>query len=77
MGAIAEHVRSLADLERAIDRAKSADRTSVIVIDTDANTWTPGDAWWDVGVPEVSTSETVRAASKDHAAGKKRQRIGV
>jgi 3D-(3,5/4)-trihydroxycyclohexane-1,2-dione acylhydrolase (decyclizing) len=77
MGALAERVTSLADLERAVDRAKAADRTSVVVIETDAFTWTPGDAWWDVGVPEVSTLETVRAATEEHAAAKSRQRAGV
>ena len=77
MGALAEHVRSLGDLESAIERAKRADTTTVIVIDTDAYSWTPGDAWWDVGVPEVSTSEKVRAARADHMAGKKKQRLGV
>jgi 3D-(3,5/4)-trihydroxycyclohexane-1,2-dione acylhydrolase (decyclizing) len=77
MGAIAEHVRSLGDLETALDRAKRADRTTVIVIDTDAYSWTPGDAWWDVGVPEVSSSEKVRAARADHMAAKKKQRLGV
>jgi 3D-(3,5/4)-trihydroxycyclohexane-1,2-dione acylhydrolase (decyclizing) len=77
MGAIAEHVRSLGDLESALDRAKRADRTTVIVIDTDAYSWTPGDAWWDVGVPEVSSSEKVRAARSDHMAAKKKQRLGV
>jgi len=64
MGAIAEHVRSVADLERALQRAKAADRTSVIVIDTDPNDWTPGDAWWDVGVPATSPRESVRKAAK-------------
>jgi 3D-(3,5/4)-trihydroxycyclohexane-1,2-dione acylhydrolase (decyclizing) len=77
MGAIAEHVRSLGDLEAAIDRARKADRTSVITISTDAHTWTPGDAWWDVGVPEVSTSEKVRAARSDHMTQKHKQRAGV
>jgi 3D-(3,5/4)-trihydroxycyclohexane-1,2-dione acylhydrolase (decyclizing) len=77
MGALAERVSSLADLERAIDRAKAADRTCVIVIETDAFTWTPGDAWWDVGVPEVSTLDSVRAAAEEHAAAKIKQRVGV
>jgi len=77
MGAIAEHVRSVADLERALQRAKAADRTSVIVIDTDPNDWTPGDAWWDVGVPATSPRESVRKAAADHAAGKQKQRLGV
>jgi 3D-(3,5/4)-trihydroxycyclohexane-1,2-dione acylhydrolase (decyclizing) len=77
MGALAEHVRSLADLERALQRAKQADRTSVIVIDTDPNDWTPGDAWWDVGVPETSARESVREAAAEHALGKRKQRLGV
>jgi 3D-(3,5/4)-trihydroxycyclohexane-1,2-dione acylhydrolase (decyclizing) len=77
MGAKAEHVRSLGDLEAAIERAKRADTTTVIVIDTDAYSWTPGDAWWDVGVPEVSSSEKVRAARADHMTAKKKQRLGV
>ena len=42
-----------------------------------SGTWTPGDAWWDVGVPEVSKRKEVRAAKADMAAGKARQRIGV
>ncbi len=77
MGAIAEPVSSIAELERAMERAKAADRTSVIVIATDAFTWTPGDAWWDVGVPEVSKRESVAAAARDHAAAKAKQRVGV
>jgi 3D-(3,5/4)-trihydroxycyclohexane-1,2-dione acylhydrolase (decyclizing) len=77
MGAKSEHVRSLGDLEAAVERAKRADTTTVIVIDTDAHSWTPGDAWWDVGVPEVSTSEKVRTARADHMAAKKKQRAGV
>jgi 3D-(3,5/4)-trihydroxycyclohexane-1,2-dione acylhydrolase (decyclizing) len=46
-------------------------------VKTDAYTWTPGDAWWDVGVPEVSTRTAVKKARKDHAEGRKKQRIGV
>jgi 3D-(3,5/4)-trihydroxycyclohexane-1,2-dione acylhydrolase (decyclizing) len=77
MGARSEHVRSLGDFEAAMERAKRADVTTVIVIDTDAYSWTPGDAWWDVGVPEVSASDTVRRARADHMAAKKKQRLGV
>ena len=54
MGALAETVHSIGELEQAFTRAKKADRTTVIVIKVQAHQWTPGDAWWDVGVPEVS-----------------------
>jgi 3D-(3,5/4)-trihydroxycyclohexane-1,2-dione acylhydrolase (decyclizing) len=77
MGALGEKVNSIAELEQAFGRAKAADRTYVISIDTDAYQWTSGDAWWDVGVPEVSPRETVRQARADHDEGKKKQRVGV
>jgi len=77
MGANAEKVKSIGDFEAAFERAKQADKTSVIVIDTDAYAWTPGDAWWEVGVPEVSKRDTVQAAKKDIVESKKKQRAGV
>ena len=77
MGALAKCVTTLAELGSAIEWAKANDRTTVLSIKTDAFAWTPGDAWWDVGVPEVSERDTVLAARRDHEAGRKRQRIGV
>jgi 3D-(3,5/4)-trihydroxycyclohexane-1,2-dione acylhydrolase (decyclizing) len=77
MGAYTRNVESLTDLEDAIRWAKTTDRTTVIVVKTDAYTWTPGDAWWDVGVPEVSTLPTVEKARSDHAEGRRKQRVGV
>jgi 3D-(3,5/4)-trihydroxycyclohexane-1,2-dione acylhydrolase (decyclizing) len=77
MGALAEHVHGVGELEAAFARAKAADRTYVIVIDVQAHQWTPGDAWWDVGVPEVSRREAVREARAAHEQGWQKQRIGV
>ena len=77
LGAIAETVAGIGELEQAFDRAKAADRTYVIVIKTHPAEWTPGDAWWDVGVPEVSERAAVRAARAEHDAGKRQQRVGV
>jgi 3D-(3,5/4)-trihydroxycyclohexane-1,2-dione acylhydrolase (decyclizing) len=77
MGAQAEEVGTLDELEGALTRARGAGRTAVIVLKTDAYTWTGGDAWWDVGVPEVSDREEVRVAKAEHEAERKRQRIGV
>ena len=64
-------------VEQALDRARKADRTYVISIKVHPHEWTPGDAWWDVGVPEVSPRETVRKAAADHKVGKAKQRVGV
>jgi 3D-(3,5/4)-trihydroxycyclohexane-1,2-dione acylhydrolase (decyclizing) len=77
MGARAEEVATLDELAAALDRARAADRTSVIVLRTDPSAWTGGDAWWDVGVPEVSDRAEVRAARAEHDAERKRQRVGV
>lgn len=77
MGAEARKVESLADLESAIEWAKTTDRTTVITIVSDAFAWTPGDAWWDVGVPEVSERAEVREAYRQQVEGRARQRIGV
>lgn len=77
MGAHVEQVDGLDDLEGALARARSADGTAVIVIRTDPETWTGGDAWWDVGVPEVSERNAVRLAKAEHEAERKHQRRGI
>ena len=77
MGALTRRVESLADLGQAVDWAQTTDRTTVITIVSDAFTWTPGDAWWDVGVPQVSSRDEVIEASKAQLDGRKRQRVGV
>lgn len=77
MGALARRVESLADLGQALDWAKTTDRTTVISIVSDAFTWTQGDAWWDVGVPEISERPDVLTAAKAQQEGRRRQRVGV
>jgi 3D-(3,5/4)-trihydroxycyclohexane-1,2-dione acylhydrolase (decyclizing) len=77
MGAYARKVNSLAELEQAMDWAKGNDRTTVISIVSDAYTWTPGDALWDVGVPQVSSRDTVNDSAKYQADVRKKQRVGV
>jgi 3D-(3,5/4)-trihydroxycyclohexane-1,2-dione acylhydrolase (decyclizing) len=77
MGALTRRVESLTDLEDALRWAKTTDRTTVLVVKTDAHRWTPGDAWWDVGVPEVSPRAEVQAARAEQAKGREKQRVGV
>ncbi len=77
MGALTRHVESLAELGEAVEWAKTTDRTTVLTIVSDAFTWTPGDAWWDVGVPQVSDRESVREASREQLEARQRQRVGV
>ena len=77
MGAASRKVESLADLEAALDWAKANDRTTLITITTDAYAWVPGDADWDVGVPEISTRDSVKAARASQIAIRAKQRVGV
>ncbi|MDW6025569.1 3D-(3,5/4)-trihydroxycyclohexane-1,2-dione acylhydrolase (decyclizing) [Mesorhizobium sp. BAC0120] len=77
LGAIAEKVSSIADLEAALKKAKTNDRTTVIVIDTDPLISTEaGGHWWDVAVPEVSPREQVNAARKAYEEAVKLQHVG-
>jgi 3D-(3,5/4)-trihydroxycyclohexane-1,2-dione acylhydrolase (decyclizing) len=63
LGALGEHAATLAELEAALKRARAAERTCVVVIDTDAaRTTEDGGWWWEVAVPEVSARDAVRTA---------------
>lgn len=79
MGAVAETVATPADLGEAFQRAKASDRTHVIVMQVDPyEGWTTqGHAWWEIGTPEVSDSEGVRARHAAVEAGRAGQRAGV
>ena len=76
MGCEAETVNTIAELEAAYGRARAADRTYVIALNTHAYRWTEGGSFWEVGVPEVSASADVRAARAEMDAGKADQRVG-
>ncbi|WP_369070867.1 3D-(3,5/4)-trihydroxycyclohexane-1,2-dione acylhydrolase (decyclizing) [Burkholderia gladioli] len=63
LGALAEHVDDVAALDAALERARAADRSYLICIDTDATrTTAEGGWWWEVAVPEVSSRPAVREA---------------
>lgn len=74
LGARAENVSSIRELEAALTRARSSDRSYVISIDTDPLGRTEaGGAWWDVAVPEVSRRAEVVRAHDEYQAHKARQ----
>jgi 3D-(3,5/4)-trihydroxycyclohexane-1,2-dione acylhydrolase (decyclizing) len=77
LGAIAVKAAGIAELESALELAREAERTTVIVIDTDPRIATEaGGHWWDVGVPEVSTRAEVRQARADYEVQRTLQRLG-
>lgn len=77
MGCNSERVHTIEELESALGRARSSDRTYVIALQTDPYSWTEGGGWWEVGVPEVSDRPSVMAARAALEDGKRRQRTGV
>jgi 3D-(3,5/4)-trihydroxycyclohexane-1,2-dione acylhydrolase (decyclizing) len=77
MGATVLTADSLASFRTALDAARAADRTAVIVTSVRASDWTEGGAFWQVGVPEVSDKAEVRQARASMDAGLARQRKGV
>jgi len=75
MGAVSLKVSSIAELEAALAKRVEAKGPYVIVIDTDPYPSTePGGTWWDVGVPEVSARDEVKAARATYETNKKTQR---
>jgi len=77
MGANAHLAHDLIELETLVTQALTYNGVSVIAIVSDAWTWVPGDADWDVGVPEVSNFESVRAARAAQETIRQRQRPGI
>jgi 3D-(3,5/4)-trihydroxycyclohexane-1,2-dione acylhydrolase (decyclizing) len=75
LGAISEKVANIAELEAGLQRARSANRTYLICIDTDdTRTTEEGGWWWEVAVPEESTSGSVRDARAAYIRGKENQK---
>ncbi|MCX6430138.1 MAG: 3D-(3,5/4)-trihydroxycyclohexane-1,2-dione acylhydrolase (decyclizing) [Actinobacteria bacterium] len=75
MGAETYKVTSVEELASTISKTKESVRTVVIVIESAPTTWTEGGAFWEVGIPQVSTKSGVKDARKAINEGKKNQRI--
>ena len=74
LGAIAENVKTIADLEAALGRARAAERTCVVCIETDpARTTIEGGCWWEVAVPEVSERADVQRARSQYELDRMKQ----
>jgi 3D-(3,5/4)-trihydroxycyclohexane-1,2-dione acylhydrolase (decyclizing) len=75
LGALSEKVANIAELEAALQRARAANRTYLICIETDdTRTTEEGGWWWEVAVPEESPSESVRQARTVYLRGKENQK---
>jgi 3D-(3,5/4)-trihydroxycyclohexane-1,2-dione acylhydrolase (decyclizing) len=75
LGAHALKANTLDELKKALEEAKTLDRTTVIVVETDPSIGVPGyESWWDVAVAEVSEMESVRKARASYEEARKRER---
>ncbi|HLW80382.1 MAG TPA: thiamine pyrophosphate-dependent enzyme, partial [Terriglobia bacterium] len=75
LGARAVRARTREELAEALFAARQADRTSVVVVETDIAARLPGyESWWDVPIAEVSDLEPVRAARQAYEEARKKER---
>jgi 3D-(3,5/4)-trihydroxycyclohexane-1,2-dione acylhydrolase (decyclizing) len=77
MGCESRKVATIDELRAALAWARTTDRTTVIVIETDPHVWTEGGAWWEVGVPEQSAVPSIAAARVELDEAKQHQRRGI
>ena len=77
LGATGEEVDSIADLEKAFERAKKSKKTYVISIKTHAYQWLEGSAYWESPTLELPTTKENKKALEEHRVGKSKQRQGV
>jgi 3D-(3,5/4)-trihydroxycyclohexane-1,2-dione acylhydrolase (decyclizing) len=78
LGAVAQQVAGIAELEAALPKALAAKRTQVIVVGTDPQAGTAeGGAWWEVPVAAAPSTAVQTAARRDYEARRKRQAAGA
>ena len=75
LGAHVIAARDITQLKAALAEARRQKRTTVIVIETDAEKRAPGyESWWDVPVSEVSALSSVKQARKEFEKAVKQER---
>ena len=75
LGADVIRVNTRDELVKALAAARAAERTSVVVIETNKEQRVPGyESWWDVAIAEVSELESVRNARKGYEEALRKER---
>ena len=76
LGAAAETVRTVAELEAAMKRARASTKSYLISLQVDGPQCTPeGGSWWQVGIPQVSARSEVNAARERYEQAVRQQRV--
>lgn len=75
MGAETIRAANIDQFRQALQQARQAANTTVVVVETERDVRVPGyESWWDVAVAEVSTLESVQQARKEYEAAVKKER---
>jgi 3D-(3,5/4)-trihydroxycyclohexane-1,2-dione acylhydrolase (decyclizing) len=75
LGADVLRARTVAEFRDALERARAADRTTVVCVETDPLAPAPSSqAWWDVPVAEVSALASTQKAREAYDEAKRAQR---
>ncbi len=75
LGACVARAQTLKELAAALEKARSAPRTAVVVIEVDPEEHVPGyESWWDVPIAGVSEMESVRQARAAYERSKQKER---
>lgn len=76
LGAHVIEARDIPELKAALLAARRQKRSTVIVIETDAEKRAPGyDSWWDVPIAEVSTMGSVKRVRKEYERAVRKERF--
>ena len=73
LGANAEKVQNIAELEEALVRARASEKSYLITLDTDPMPSTDNGTWWDVAIPEVSERAQINKAREGYDAARQKQ----
>ncbi|HSL28254.1 MAG TPA: 3D-(3,5/4)-trihydroxycyclohexane-1,2-dione acylhydrolase (decyclizing) [Anaerolineales bacterium] len=75
LGAEAISTCSIGEFRQALQEARRATRTTVVVVETEREVRVPGyDSWWDVAVAETSSMDAVKQARADYEEALKKER---
>ncbi len=75
LGVYVLRTRTIEEFRRALAKARAADRTTLVYIETDPLLGAPSsDAWWDVPVAEVAPLSSTWDARAAYEKAKERQR---
>jgi 3D-(3,5/4)-trihydroxycyclohexane-1,2-dione acylhydrolase (decyclizing) len=75
LGAHAINACTIGEFKEALQEARKATKTTVIVVETEREVRVPGyDSWWDVAVAETSTMDDVQKARTEYVEAQKKER---